>query len=133
MVRLTVNAVSGNVNQVLDSTASFLKNTHFDNKTVSQVLLAVEEVFVNVCSYAYSPLTGKCTIDYENLPGRVCIKISDEGIPYNPLLKQNPDITLDAESREIGGLGILLVKKLMDDVSYACSEGKNILLLTKNK
>ena len=63
--------------------------------------------------------------------GEVALKFEDEGVPYNPLEKDDPDVTLSVEDREIGGLGIFMVKKSMDDMYYEYKDGKNILTLMK--
>ena len=99
-----------------------------------QVGLAVEEIFVNVASYAYSPEIGKAKLKVEisDGPSSVTIIMSDSGIPYDPLAKEDPDVTLSAQERQVGGLGIFLTKQLMDDMAYEYKDGKNILTLRKN-
>jgi len=99
----------------------------------TQILIAAEEIFVNIASYAYEDEECEAEIKTEIGSDR-CFKIEflDSGIPYNPLERENPDITLSAEERNIGGLGIFMVKKIMDDVQYEYREGKNRLILFKN-
>jgi len=103
-------------------------------KAQMQIDLAVEEIFVNIASYAYAPGTGPATIRVGLTDdGSVfVIELIDQGVPYNPLAKEDPDITLSAEERKIGGLGILLTKKSMDDVQYEYANGSNILTLRKS-
>lgn len=98
-----------------------------------QLEVAIEEVYVNVAHYAYAPDTGEATItvDYENDTKTVTVTVIDSGIEFNPLAKVDPDITLSAEDREIGGLGIYMVKKSMDSVSYERKDGQNIFSMTK--
>ena len=98
-----------------------------------QMRLAVEEIFVNISSYAYHPEVGEAEIgvDIDGDPPAVTIRFLDRGRPFNPLEKPDADITLSAQEREIGGLGILLVKKIMDQVDYAYENGKNILIIKK--
>ena len=98
-----------------------------------QVSLAVEEIFVNVASYAYSPQIGKAKLRVEvaDGPSSVTVTMSDSGVPYDPLAKEDPDISAPAEDRQAGGLGIYLTKKLMDDMSYVYKDGKNVLTLRK--
>ena len=93
-----------------------------------QIDVAVEEIFVNVASYAYEGKEGNCQIEVDADPGNqyVTITFTDEGIPYNPLAKEDPDVTLSAEEREIGGLGIFIVKKSMDKTAYERKDNKNI-------
>lgn len=98
-----------------------------------QMQLAVEEIFVNISSYAYHPEIGQAEVgvDIDGDPPTVTIRFLDQGRPFNPLEKPDADITLSAQEREIGGLGILLVKKIMDQVDYAYENGKNILIIKK--
>lgn len=98
-----------------------------------QIDVAVEELFVNIAQYAYAPGIGVATIrlEIQEDPFVVVITFIDNGIPYNPLAKEDPDITLSAEERPIGGLGIYMVKKSMDEVSYEYKDGQNILRIKK--
>ena len=98
-----------------------------------QVELAVEEIFVNISSYAYHPETGEVEIDVDidANPSTITIRFSDRGHPFDPLAKPDADTTLTAEQRQPGGLGILLVKKSMDQVAYAYENEKNILTIQK--
>ena len=95
--------------------------------------IAVEELFVNIASYAYAPGVGSVTIRVEILenPRTVVITFIDSGVPYDPLAKADPDVTLSAEERGIGGLGIFMVKKSMDDMVYEYENGQNILSIKK--
>lgn len=95
--------------------------------------LVVEEIVVNIVSYAY-PVgkDGEVTIDVNKTPTAIEISFSDRGVPFNPLEREDPDTTLSAEERPIGGLGIFLVKQMMDSVSYRYEDGHNILTTTKN-
>jgi serine/threonine-protein kinase RsbW len=102
-------------------------------KIQMQVELAVEEIFVNIANYAYHPDVGEAEInvDASGEPPTITIQFLDRGTPFNPLEHSDVDVTLAAESRDIGGLGILLVKKSMDDVVYSYESGKNILTIRK--
>ena len=94
--------------------------------------LAVEEAVANVMNYAYPKGTvGEVRIDASMVDGLLTITITDSGTPFDPTQKEDPDINLPAEERPIGGLGILLVKQIMDTVTYQHTEGKNILTLVK--
>lgn len=101
-----------------------------------QLDIAVEEIYVNIANYAYQGKTGdadiKMSFDTDD-SGRsfVCISFSDQGIFFDPLAHRDPDITLSAEERQIGGLGILMVKKYMDDMFYEYKDGHNILTMIK--
>ena len=93
----------------------------------------MEEIFINIARYAYRPEQGKATVRVEVSGDPVCVSITfvDHGVPYDPLAKDDPDISLSAEDREIGGLGIFMTKQLMDDVAYTYKNGQNILTLKK--
>ena len=101
-------------------------------KLMMQVSVAIEEVFVNIAHYAYDGEEGnmKLGIDFEG--GVMTFRFTDSGMPFDPLAKRDPDITLSAEERQIGGLGIFMVKKTMDEVTYERKKGNNILTLKKN-
>ncbi len=98
-----------------------------------QLAIAVEEIFVNIAKYAYLPGEGSAEIvcSYSDEAKAVSICFMDTGVPYNPLAKEDPDVTLSTEERTIGGLGIYMVKKSMDEVIYDYKDGKNILTIRK--
>ena len=100
----------------------------------SQIDVAVEEIFVNIASYAYGDETGKVVlkIKIDNDPKKAVITFMDSGIPYDPLAKEDPDVTLSAEERQIGGLGIFMTKQFMDELEYEYTDGQNVLTLKKN-
>lgn len=104
-------------------------------KLVMKILVCVEELFVNVVNYAYGDSTGTCTVIMEQEDGddecQVCIQIRDGGMPFDPFAKEDPDITLSAEEREIGGLGIYMVKNIMDTVSYEYKQNENTVTMKK--
>jgi anti-sigma regulatory factor (Ser/Thr protein kinase) len=97
---------------------------------INQVLLAAEEIFVNICNYAYEN-AGEAEISVEKNETAVVVTFSDGGVPYNPLSAADPDITLPADKRKIGGLGIFMTRKLTDGVEYEHKDGKNILRIYK--
>ena len=106
-----------------------------DGKKIFDVesLGAVDEIFSNIANYAYKPVDGKATVGFadSNENRQVEIVFEDSGKPYNPLKKEDPDVNLPIEERDIGGLGILIVKKSMDEVLYEYKDKKNILTLRK--
>ena len=110
-----------------------LESSQCSMKYSTQIQIAVEEIFVNVANYAYPDAEGDVTIsmDFNQAQSVVSIKVSDHGIPYNPLEHGEPDITLPPEQRNIGGLGIHMVRKTMDDVQYCRSENQNNLTIFK--
>jgi anti-sigma regulatory factor (Ser/Thr protein kinase) len=95
--------------------------------------VAIEEVFVNVAHYAYGGGDGQVTlgIGFDAVNSTITFRMADMGIPFDPLKKPDPDITLSAEEREIGGLGIFITKKTMDSISYSYENGENVLTMTK--
>lgn len=99
-----------------------------------KIRLSIEEAVENVVNYAYQDgigwLEAGTSIDNDGL--RLTIELRDAGVPFNPLDKPDPDITLSAEERQIGGLGIFLCKQLMDDINYRYENGNNILTMSKN-
>ena len=97
------------------------------------ICVAIEEVFVNVAHYAYGDGEGDMTlgIGFDEASRSITFRMTDKGIPFDPLQKPDPDITLPAEEREIGGLGIFITKKTMDAVTYAYENGENILTMIK--
>jgi len=98
-----------------------------------QIDVAVEEIYVNIAHYAYAPATGPAVIrlSVTPSPGMFEITFIDEGVAFDPVAKADPDVTLPVEQRQIGGLGIYMVKKSMDEVLYAREDGKNVLTLRK--
>ena len=102
-------------------------------KIQTAVCVAIEEVFVNVAHYAYGEGEGDMTlgISFDAESRVITFRMTDKGIPFDPLQKPDPDITLSAEEREIGGLGIFITKKTMDCLTYAYENGENILTMIK--
>ena len=102
-------------------------------KEQMQIQLAAEEIYINVANYAYAPGVGPVIIRIGYDMDRHAVKMAfvDQGMPYDPLAKEDPDTTLTAEEREVGGLGIFLVKKTMDNVHYVRSNHANVLTFEK--
>jgi anti-sigma regulatory factor (Ser/Thr protein kinase) len=126
---ITVNADIASLDDVLAFTETVSGDLSF--KLQNQLAIAVEEIFVNIAHYSYNG-SGEAVITAENDGVQLSITFEDKGVPYNPLKKDDPDITASAEDREIGGLGIFMVKKLMDGMEYNYVDGKNILTIHKN-
>ncbi len=134
MRELDIEAKTDNLAQVLQFVDEELEKAGCPMKAMMQIDVAVEEIFVNIACYAYNPETGPATIRTEvtKKPLSVILTFLDHGVPYDPLKKDDPDITLSAEERQIGGLGIFLVKKSMDEIYYEYKDGQNILTIKKN-
>ena len=133
MNSLTIIAEIRNLETVTDFVLGSLKKYGCSKNVLLQIRLAVEEIFVNISSYAYDPSVGPAEVRCEVLedPLRVVIQFLDGGKPFDPLAKEDADISEDALMLREGGLGILLVKETMDDVSYTYENGKNILTILK--
>ena len=131
---LTVEATVENIETVTEFVNRELEALDCPMKAQMQIDIAIDELFGNIAHYAYDPETGPATVivDVEDDPMAVIITFMDNGKPFDPLAKADPDVTLSAEDREIGGLGVFLVKKTMDDISYEYKDGKNILRIKKN-
>ena len=131
---LEIEAEVKNWDRVLAFINEHLEEANCPPKAEAQIALAAEEIFVNIANYAYRPEVGNATVRVEVMDNPVAVELTfmDQGKPYDPLKRDDPDITLPAEEREIGGLGIFLVKQTMDDVSYEYKDGRNILRLKKN-
>ena len=131
---IVIDALKENLPAVLEFVDSQLEEIDCPIKVQMQMDIAVEEIYINIANYAYSPDIGKATIKVgiSDDNKEVSITFIDNGVPYNPLEKDDPDITLSAEERAIGGLGIFMVKKSMDDMIYEYKEGQNILTIIKN-
>ena len=130
---LTVPADTEHLPEVQRFLEERLHNTACTPKAQMQIALAAEEIFINIANYAYAPETGTATVRVrlETDPAAAVIVFLDRGTPYNPLKKSDPDVTLPAEARSIGGLGIFLTKKLADDLRYEYRDGQNVLTFTK--
>ena len=126
-MELTIKAVDESLEEINNFIHSIVADKCSDI-LLNQIDLAVEEIFVNIAHYSGAETaTISCECKGDNLE----ITFADSGVPFNPLEKADPDITLKAEDRQIGGLGIFLTKKFMDSVEYNFCDGKNILTICK--
>lgn len=133
MKELVIEAKVENLEKVISFVDEELESCGCPIKSQTQVDVAVEEIFVNIASYAYESGVGNVTIrvEVDNDPLSVKLTFLDNGVPFDPLAKEDPDVTLSAMERPIGGLGIFMVKKSMDDISYEYKDGQNILTIKK--
>ena len=118
-----------NISRVCEFLERVLRDHDAPQKTVTQVNIAVDEIFSNIARYSGATVA---TVDCKIIEDRVIIRFMDDGRPYDPTVQPEPDTTLSAEEREIGGLGIFMVKKSMDRVSYEYADGQNILTIEKH-
>lgn len=116
-----------------DFLQKFIDETDSDEKMKNDVLVSAEEIFVNVSKYAYPEKNGEVFVEARFLPGNgvLCLKFTDQGIPFDPTKMRSPDISQGSRERKIGGLGIFMVRKMMDTMEYFYEDGYNNLLLTK--
>ncbi len=133
MKELTIDAKIENISAVTDFVNAELASLGCPMRAQMQIDVAIDELFGNISHYAYNPDVGPATVRVEVAedPLAVIITFIDGGVPYDPLAKADPNVALSAEEREFGGLGIFLVKKTMDDISYEYKDGKNILKIKK--
>ncbi len=133
MKSLTVPARIDKLDDILQFIGQELEARSCPPKAQARLAVAAEEIFVNIARYAYAPGEGEATIEIGIVgePPVAVLRFSDCGTPYNPLEKPDPDVTLSAEDREIGGLGIFMTKKIADSIHYAYALNRNVLTLTK--
>lgn len=133
MKEITVDATIENMNTVTAFVDDFLDQIACPMKSKIQINIVIDEIFGNICHYAYKDSVGTVTVRVEsgNTPKAVFLTFTDNGIPYNPLDTEDPDITLSSEERKIGGLGIYLVKKNMDEMKYEYVNQQNRLWMEK--
>ena len=140
MKEFLVKAELENLDRVLEFISESIE--HCPIKTQNQINIAVDEIFSNIARYAYHPETGDLIVRIEMIGDAgeghegfifpaIKIEFEDKGTAYNPLIEKDPDIEKPTEEREVGGLGIFLVKKLMDSVEYKRIDDKNVLIIRK--
>lgn len=133
MEKFTIDAKLENLPSVTEFVIDALESRDCSMKVTMQMELVIEEIFVNVASYAYRDNIGTVTVcrSFDEEPRAINLIFIDSGTPYNPLEHKDPDTSLSADEREIGGLGIFLVKKNVDEISYKYEDEQNILTIKK--
>lgn len=133
MKELTIDATVENIEKVTSFVDDQLESLNCPVKAQMQIDIAIDELFGNIAHYAYNPEVGPATVRVDVLqdPLSVVVTFIDNGVAYDPLAREDPDVALTAEEREIGGLGIYMVKKSMDEISYEYKDGQNILRIKK--
>lgn len=131
--RFETDAVVENLDEVLGFVDGLLQEHGCSSQQMIQIDVAVEEIYVNIAHYAYGNEVGKATItaSFDSSSRDFTLVFEDSGMRFDPLAKEDPDISIPAEQRKIGGLGIFMVKKSMDEVRYEYRDGKNILTIVK--
>ena len=133
MKEIRLRAVVENIPKVMEFIDAELEALGCPMKAGMQIDVAIDELFGNIAHYAYASGTGEATVrfGYDEASQTASITFIDSGVPYNPLEKEDPDVTAPAEKRGIGGLGIFLVKKTMDAMRYERRDGQNWLTIEK--
>lgn len=130
---LVVDATDEGFVTVQGFVEELLERLEIPMKLQIAINISFEEMFINIVHYAYPEGVGKASVRVELLenPRRIVLTLKDSGIPYNPLAKEDPDITASVENRLIGGLGIFMTKKYMDEVNYSHVDGMNVFSMAK--
>lgn len=133
MKELSIDATVENIPTVTAFVDEELEALNCPMKAQAQIDIAIDELFSNIARYAYKPNVGPATVRVEvtENPLSVIITFIDNGVPYDPLQTNDPDVNAPIEQREIGGFGIYIVKKSMDEITYEYKNGQNILLIKK--
>lgn len=126
---LELKASIENFAQLSDSWHNIAASWDLNSALINKIDVCLEEIYVNIASYAYDDKEGTAKISFDKQDNEITLKFEDEGIYYNPLQKEDPDITLSLEERPIGGLGIFMVKEISKDIEYKREDNKNILIL----
>ncbi len=133
MASITLPATIKSIEFATDFLVGMLERAACPMRAQTQLCIALDELMSNVARYAYVRSKGDITLSVEILddPRRVVVTLTDSGIPYDPLQKEDPDVSLSADERGIGGLGIFIVKRSMDELSYEYKDGKNVVTIVK--
>jgi anti-sigma regulatory factor (Ser/Thr protein kinase) len=126
---IKIPADSGNFSKLSDWLSGILRGYQCPEEISNQIMLVNEEIFINIASYAYPITSGVVTARIGKKENMIALQYEDDGIPFNPLEMPTPEINIPLEERKIGGLGIILVRKMMDKVKYKCVNNKNKLIL----
>ncbi len=134
MSGLKVKANQSTLNTVLDGIHDFLSSKGCPEDLKTLITIAAEEIYVNIARYAYGDAEGEAEVEMDIKPNTNCYRITfrDKGKPFNPLEQKEPDFNLALEEKPIGGLGIFMVREMMDKVEYEYIDGHNVLTMEKN-
>ena len=132
MARIVLDALRENISKVMEFVEAEEERLSCPMAVTAKINVAIDELFCNIASYAYPDSKGQVGVVVESpAENTISITFEDSGVPYDPLAKPDPDTTLSADDRPIGGLGIFIVKKTMDSVEYKYEDKKNILTIVK--
>jgi anti-sigma regulatory factor (Ser/Thr protein kinase) len=128
--KLKLPAILSNLRKFVELVSKCAEDQGLSSEKVTDIGVATEEALVNICNYAYQGKIGEvkvtCMLDDAN---RFIVEIEDKGVPFDFKALENPNLTLDIHEREVGGLGVFIIKELMDEVKYRREGDKNILIL----
>jgi serine/threonine-protein kinase RsbW len=130
---LTIQSETGEIPTISSALETAMHNHAFNQEEILDTQLAVEEAITNIIMHGYKGRTGTILISCRATHGLVEVQIEDNGVPFDPLSVPEPDLTGNVEDRHIGGLGIFLIRQVMDEIVYRFENGKNILTLVKRK
>ncbi len=131
MEKKIVPAAMEYMDEVMEYIESFLRAENCSQEECYEVQVSVEELFTNIASYSYGTEGGWAEVLCKAESGELVIQLRDQGRPYNPWARKDPDFQIPFDERPIGGLGIYMVKKFMDQVEYRYEDGCNITTMTK--
>lgn len=133
MKELSIEACVANIGTVTAFVEEALEAAGCPMKTVMQIDVAIDELFGNIARYAYAPGTGMAVVrlEIDEASREVSLTFEDGGVPFDPLGEPEPDVTVSAKERALGGLGIFMVRRSMDDMAYRRENGRNILTIRK--
>ena len=132
LIERTFAATDESLHEAITFVEEKLEQNDASMKAIMAITVSLEEMFVNVAHYAYPDSEGDVKVGIGFEDDDVTITLTDEGIPFDPLAKEDPDVHASAQERNIGGLGIYMVKKSMDYCSYQRKENKNIFVMRRN-
>ena len=133
MNKISKKANLENLSLLLDFVKESSERAGFNGDTISEIVLASEEILVNIINYAYGDKKGPVDVICQPCEKKgICVTFIDSGAPFNSLAASSPDLSLPLKDRKVGGLGICLVKNLMNEVRYDRNDGKNVLTIVKS-
>lgn len=129
----TISADIHEIPALSEQLESVMKAAGFPDNDILDTQLAVEEMVTNVIVHGYAGRGGEIVVSWQAGPDEIAIQLEDRAVPFDPLSLPEPDLASDIEDRKIGGLGIFLTRKIMDEMTYRYEDGKNILVMVKKK
>ena len=136
MQSANIPASMENLPRVMSLTGRFLKEAGCGEDDRRHIEISVEEIFTNIASYAYKTKEGTVWMEWDvrktgETQKEIVIRFQDEGVPYDPFARKNPDLTLPIEDRPVGGLGVYMVKQCMDNAEHCYENGRNVTVIKK--